>query len=170
RPHHVGAVRDQGDRREGLAYDRPGGGETRMQRERRDVVGRYPGGLGGLLAGPHGERLGGLADQGLVAPAAVIIVEQAVNVNHTRRRAALLGGLPYRRLGRRLVAVPRPARRPPGAAVMAPPGPPDEQNERPPGTVRCPDQQPGRAVPSPVPVVLVAADPAVAIALRHFSR
>src|SRR5262249_42886632 len=151
-------------------YDRPGGGETRMQRERCHVVGRYPGGLGGLPAGPHGERLGCLADQGLVAPAAVIVVEQAVDANHAGGRAALLGGLPPRRLGGGLVAVPRPARRSPRAAVMAPLGPPDEQNERPPGTVRRPDQEPGRAVPPPVPVVSVAADPAVSVALRHSSR
>src|SRR5215475_4111505 len=141
-----------------------------MQRERCDLVGRYPGGLGGLPAGPHGEWLGGLADQGLVAPAAVIVVEQAVDANYARGRAALLGSLPHRRLDGRLVAVPRPTRRSPRAAVMAPLDPPDQQNERSPGTVRRPDQQPGRAVPSPVPVVLVAADPAISIALRHFSR
>src|SRR5262249_25108858 len=130
-------------------------------------------------AGPHGERLRGLPDQGLVAPPAVVVVEQAADADHAVRRTTLLGGLPHRRLGGRLVAVPRPPAPAPGGPLMAPPRPPhpppppapaDKPNERAPGTVRRPDQQPGRAVLAPVPVVLAAADPAIPIALRHSSR
>ena len=58
----------------------------------------------------------------------MIVVEQAVDPRRARRHGTLLGRLAQGGSGRGLVAVPGPARRPPGPGVLGPVRAQDEQH------------------------------------------
>src|SRR5262249_20606497 len=123
-------------------------------------------------------------EHGLVGPATVVVDQYPVHAYRPRVDRALLDGLAQRRPDRRLVAVPRAARRTPRAAVTAPPAALLEQHHetgvsRPaagPGGRGTPvlvvggKQKPGRAVPAPVPMAAAAPGPAVPVAGRHRCR
>src|SRR5215475_3533392 len=120
-----------------------------MQGEAADRAGRHPRHLVGLVVvRADGERLLGLGQHGGVGPAAVVVGEHGPLPDRAGWYATLLVRLTQRRRQRGFVTVAGSAGQAPGAAVMAPPGPPLEQ-DRPVSDV---GEQPGRAEPAPVAV------------------
>ena len=96
----------------------------------------------------------------------MIIDEQVTHADHGRIEPCLLGGLAQRGSAHVLMAVTSTAGQAPGVAVMTPGRTVLQQDPDDAGVVDRVQQQPGRAVPAPMPMTAGASPPAVAIPIH----
>ena len=98
----------------------------------------------------------------------MVVVEEAVDPYRIRRHRALLGRFAEGGPGSGLVAVPGTTRQRPSAALMAPDRAMLQQHRG--GTVGSwgPQQQTGRAVPTPIVGAAVGYHPSVTVAMHAF--
>ena len=144
----------------------PGPGEPRVQREGVDRRYRHPTQLQRLVLGSQSDVGDQLGQHRGVDPAAVVVLELTEDADGLDHDAGLLLGLAQRCCDGILVAVPGAARHPPGVAGRGPRGPMLQQHRGLVGVAAVDQQQPGRAVPSPVPMTVAAPDPAVPVMLH----
>ena len=146
--------------------ERPAGREPGVQGELRDVRGVVPHDVDALAARwPGQQSVGRGRDDRDVGPAAVVVVIATVDAHLVAVDRALLGGFAQGPLDRRLVARPRPTEQSPGVAEMTPLRPVLQQHLARTRGGSPVGEQPGGAVPTPVPVTRRAHHPAVAVAV-----